>query len=270
MDQITTELEKLANELKLRNYSPKTAKSYLYCVKTYFEYKQESIVKVDQENIKLFLLSLNASPQTQNQYLHAIKFYYSNLSEGRVSLIIPSAKRPQKLPVILSRDEIQQILKVVGNTKHKLLLSLTYGAGLRVSEVVSLRISDLDLEQLVIHIKGAKGQKDRITVVPMSIQEDLALFIFGKNPSDYVFKSERGGNLTTRTAQKIFSNALQKSGICKPATFHSLRHSFATHLLENGTDVRYVQELLGHHNIRTTQMYTHVTNPALQNIQSPL
>jgi len=147
---------------------------------------------------------------------------------------------------------------------------LSYGAGLRISEVVNLKVKDINLEELTIHLKNAKGKKDRITIFPEKIKNDLQNLITSKNLNDYLFESERGGKLTERTAQKIFEKALQQSGIKKEATFHSLRHSFATHLLENGVDVRYVQELLGHQNIRTTQRYTQVTNPKLKNIKSPL
>jgi site-specific recombinase XerD len=149
------------------------------------------------------------------------------------------------------------------------MIALAYSGGLRVSEIINLKIKDLDLAELIIHIKNAKGNKDRITVFPEKLVMDLRKLIANKNFNDYVFASERGGKLTERTAQKIFENALKKSEIKKEATFHSLRHSFATHLLENGTDVRYVQELLGHSNIRTTQIYTKVTNPKLKNIKSP-
>jgi len=133
-----------------------------------------------------------------------------------------------------------------------------------------LRIKDLNLENLMIHIKDAKGKKDRITVFPGKLKEDISSLVVGRDMEDFVFESERGGGLTETTAQKIFSNGLIKAGIKKEATFHSLRHSFATHLLESGTDVRYIQELLGHQNIRTTQIYTKVTNPAVKNIKSPL
>ena len=138
---------------------------------------------------------------------------------------------------------------------------MAYGAGLRISEVVNLKIKDVNLEELTIHLKNAKGKKDRITIFPGKIKIDLQNLIAGKNPNDYLFESERGYKLTERTAQKVFENALRQSGIKKEATFHSLRHSFATHLLENGVDVRYVQELLGHQNIRTTRIYTQVTSP---------
>jgi len=162
------------------------------------------------------------------------------------------------------------VISSIKNLKHKLIISLAYGAGLRVSEVVNLKIKDINLDELTIHLKNAKGKKDRITIFSEKIKNDLQNLIAGKNLNDYLFESERGGKLTERTVQKVFENALRGAGIKKDATFHSLRHSFATHLLENGVDVRYVQELLGHANIRTTQVYTKVTNPKLKNIKSPL
>ncbi len=156
------------------------------------------------------------------------------------------------------------------NQKHQLLLALAYGAGLRVSEVVNLKVQDLDFAEKTIHLKQAKGRKDRISVLPDKFIDALKRFVSGKDKGDFIFHSDWGGRLTTRTAQKVFEHALAKADIKKPATFHSLRHSFATHLLENGVDIRYVQVLLGHNNIRTTQRYTRVTNPKLQSIRSPL
>ncbi len=146
------------------------------------------------------------------------------------------------------------------------MISLDYACDLRVSEVISLKVADLDIDKLIVHIKGAKGKKDRISVLPKKLENDLRNIIAGRNAKDYIFDSNRGGKLTTTSLQKMFRRSLAKTTIKKPATFHSLRHSFATHLLENGTDVRYVQELLGHSNIRTTQIYTQVTNPKLKNI----
>lgn len=150
------------------------------------------------------------------------------------------------------------------------MISLGYACGLRVSEVANIKVADLDIDELVVHIKGAKGKKDRISVLPEKLQDALRNIIAGKNGDEFVFVSNRGGKLTTASLQKTFRQSLAKAKVNKPATFHSLRHSFATHLLENGTDVRYVQELLGHSNIRTTQIYTQVTNPKLKNIKSPL
>lgn len=268
-----SELDRTIRELKIRNYSPKTITSYTIGLNKYFSFKRIDFNKLDTNNIKDFLLYCqdnNISAKTRNQYLNSIKFYYYNIINVTDKIDIKSAKRSKSLPVVLNRSEIKALIEATNNQKHKLLLSIAYGAGLRVSEVVNLKVKDVNLENLTLHIKHAKGDKDRITIFPDSINEKLTKIINSKETNEFVFSSERGGKLTTRTAQKVFSNALKKTGIKKEASFHSLRHSFATHLLENGTDIRYVQELLGHANIRTTQRYTQVTNPQLRNIKSPL
>ena len=266
------ELKQVERELKIRNYSPSTVKSYFYGLREYFSFKKDDLEILNQDNVRDFLFDCEQkgiSAQSRNLFLNAIKFYYLNVVKTNQKIEISSAKKPKSLPIVLSRNEIEMILRATRNTKHKLLLALAYSAGLRVSEVVDLKVKDLDLNEMMIHIKHAKGQKDRISVLSGRLINDLKNLIAGKKNDDFVFASERGGKLTSRTAQKIFENAWQKSGIKKDATFHSLRHSFATHLLENGVDIRYVQVLLGHQNIRTTQQYTQVTNPKLKNIKSP-
>ncbi|MEK7637489.1 MAG: site-specific tyrosine recombinase/integron integrase [Patescibacteria group bacterium] len=266
-------LKQAENELRLRNYSPKTIKSYLYFLREFLLFREKSPNRNNETSLKTFLLSLEnrgASPQTRNLCLSAIKFYFRDVVKVAAPIAIKTAKRSQSLPVVLSREEISRMLSVITNTKHRLMLALAYGAGLRVSEAVSLKVQDMDLAEMTLHIKQAKGRKDRISVLPERIVNDLRNFVAGKSNTDYVFGSDWGGKLTTRTAQKVFEHALARAGVKKDATFHSLRHSFATHLLENGVDVRYVQELLGHHNIRTTQRYTRVTNPMLKSIKSPL
>ena len=267
------ELQKIEDELKMRHYSPKTIKAYQNGARKYFEYKGADFQTLNERNIKQFLLSCQEkgeSSETQNLSLNAIKFYYRNILKNHQKLDIRCARKNKKLPVVLSRSEIEQLINSTINSKHKLMLSLTYSSGMRVSETVKLKVGDLNLNELTIHIKQAKGNKDRISILSEKLVNDLRNMIAGRTRDEYVFESERGGRLTERTAQKVFENALKKAEIKKQATFHSLRHSFATHLLENGTDVRYVQELLGHQNIRTTQRYTQVTNPMLKNIKSPL
>lgn len=266
-------LEKTERELKIRKYSPKTQKAYLQILKTFFLFFPDGKKIFHEEKIKDFLLSKEskgASSSSLNQAIGAIKFFYSQILGVAVKINIKMAKRPKKLPIVLTHAEILKSISSLTNTKHKLLLSLAYASGLRISEVQKVKVQDIDFETLTLHIKGAKGQKDRITPFSEKLANDLKNIIAGKRGEDVIFSSERGGSLTTRTLSAVFQNALKKSGIQKPATFHSLRHSFATHLLENGTDVRYVQELLGHSNIRTTQIYTQVTNSKLKNIKSPL
>lgn len=261
----------------MRNYSHSTIKSYQTCLRYYFDFLSSQKVTIEngsnEELVKHFLLQKQergASSQTINLYLNAIKTFYKEIIKSKERIDVHFAKTSNKLPVVLSHDEIERILEATANSKHRLIIALSYGAGLRVSEIISLRVKDLDLEGLTIHLKEAKGKKDRVTVFPEKLKLAIQNLIAGKDLNSLVFESERGGGLTERTAQAIFSHGLKKAGIKKEATFHSLRHSFATHLLENGTDIRYIQELLGHQNIRTTQIYTKVTNPSIRNIKSPL
>jgi site-specific recombinase XerD len=266
-------LNQVEVELKYRSYSPKTLKSYLICLKNYFTFLKTDFEKFDEFKVKEYLVGLKdrgASGQTVNVYLNAIKFFYENIIKTPFKINLHFSKKPNRLPVILSREEIEKIISSLPNLKHRTMIALSYGSGLRVSEVVKLKVGDVDLLNLRLNIRQAKGAKDRITVLPEKIKGQIEQLLAGKNFDDFVFASERGGRLTERSAQLIFEKALKNVGIQKAATFHSLRHSFATHLLENGVDVRYVQELLGHQNIRTTQIYTHLTNPALKNIKSPL
>ena len=266
-------LRRAEEEMRLRGFSRRTISTYLHALRQYFAFRKTDDLSFDEESIRQFLLQRERdgnSAQTRNVFLHAIKYFYKDVVHACAAIALRPAKEASTLPVILSRQEIQAVLTSTKNGKHRLMIALAYGAGLRVSEVVQLRVCDLDLPGLQIHLKSAKGNKDRVTVFPQSIRTDIQNLIAGKAGSDLVFGSERGGALSSRTAQMVFARALKAAGIQKPATFHSLRHSFATHLLENGTDVRYVQELLGHCNIRTTQRYTHVTNPQLKNIRSPL
>jgi site-specific recombinase XerD len=266
-------LQKIENELKLRNYSRKTIKSYLICIGDYCKYIK--IVKKDPDIaiIKKYLLKKQdkgLSSQTVNLYLNSIKYFYRGVCKSQLIIDIRFAKTSKKLPVVLSKNEITGIINSIENKKHKLLIALSYGAGFRVSEAINLKIKDINLDELTIHLRGAKGNKDRLTVFPEKLKEDIKELIILRNKDDFVFESNRGGKLTERSAQKIFENSFKNANIQKDATFHSLRHSFATHLLENGVDIRYVQELLGHANIRTTQLYTKVTNPSLKKIRSPL
>jgi integrase/recombinase XerD len=266
-------LERMRTELILRRYSSQTSRSYLSALTLYFRRKTGAYDRLDVEHLRSYILEMverGAASQTVRVHLHAILFFYREICKNTTSITIPYPKREGRLPVVLSHDEIVRMIAATQNGKHRLMISLAYGAGLRVSEVITLRVRDLDLPGRQIHLKAAKGNKDRVTVFPESIGTDIQNLIAGRSPTNLVFESERGGSLSARTAQMVFAQALSKAGICKSATFHSLRHSFATHLLENGTDVRYVQAMLGHANIRTTQRYTQVTNPALRKIKSPL
>lgn len=259
--------------MRLRNYSQRTIKAYTSCAKVLYSRFKKPLREINRQEFEKFLGTLiakNRSPHTINQYHATLRLVFEKIYKIPFNFDIPYARRANKLPVVLSRRDIDDVLNVIKNPKHKLLIALSYGAGLRVSEAINLKVKDIDLEELTLHIKQAKGAKDRITIFPEKLRNGINNLITSKESHQFLFESARGGKLTSRTAQKIFANALKKAGIKKEATFHSLRHSFATHLLENGVDIRYVQELLGHQNIRTTQRYTQVTNPKLKNIKSPL
>jgi len=180
-------------------------------------------------------------------------------------------KRPQQLPVVLSREEVGRILKTTVNLKHEALLVTAYSAGLRVGEVVRLKVSGVDSKRMQIRVTAGKGAKGRYTVLSETALTVLREYFKAQKPQDWLFPGEDpADHLSERSAEHVFEQAKKKAGIIKKATFHTLRHSFATHLLEDGTDIRYIQELLGHDSIETTERYTHVTQPALQRIKSPL
>lgn len=262
----------LERELKYRNYSSRTIEVYTTCVTFFLKYIKNDISKITRDNIIDFIFHLqskNKAPKTINLYKEAIKFFIKEVLKMNLDFDIKLSHEAKKLPIVLSNQDIIKIIEVTNNLKHKLLLSLSYASGLRVSEIVNLKVGDINLDELTIHIKWAKWNKDRITVFSQKLKNDLWKNILYKEKNDYLIESERWWKLTERTAQIIFKNAMKKAWIKKDASFHSLRHSFATHLLENGTDIRYIQELLWHSSIKTTQIYTKVMNPNLKNIKSP-
>lgn len=264
-------LSKFCEEMHLRKYSPQTMKTYLSHLKGFLARCGD--VDFQAEKFRQYVLDLhlqkNFSASSLNGYKQAFQTFARLVLQRKIDVPVPAAKREKKLPVVLSREEIDRILAQVKNHKHWLMIALAYGAGMRVSEVVKLRVGDVDFERGFLHIKQSKGQKDRVTLLPKKLEQHLLLWIRGKEGLDVVFESERGGKLTSRTAQKIFARACGRAGIKKEASFHSLRHSFATHLIEQGTNLRYVQTLLGHSSIRTTMVYTQVSGAALGKIQSP-
>ncbi|MDI6889133.1 MAG: tyrosine-type recombinase/integrase [Methanocellales archaeon] len=269
------EFEYLRRELVSRKYSPKTIKAYIHYNRDFLRFIEKKPEEAANDDIKNYLFHLadkrGLSASTLNIAINALKFYYGGVLKRNFAFEIKRPKKDKKLPVVLSQKEVAKILSSVANIKHKAVLMLTYSAGLRVSEVVKLKVEDIDSQRKLIHIRGAKGRKDRYTIL-----SDVALITlteywreFGR--SKWLFPSQdKENHITTRTVEKIFTNACKKANIKKNVTVHSLRHSFATHLLESGTDLRYIQELLGHESSRTTEIYTHVSNKDLGKIKSPL
>lgn len=276
----TTRIERdpiynLERELKISGFSKNTIDAYLYYNKDLIKNTNKSPREVNVDDIKEYLLKLknkNYSNATLNVAINAIKFYYGQILRRRFffNKEIFRTKKAQKIPEVFTKDEVRLILGTIQNVKHKLMLGLMYSSGLRVSEVVSVKVKNFDFQGKLLFIRGAKGAKDRATILSEKVSGVLEKYTKSKNPDDYVFVNGRGGRLTERTTQKCFAEVLKKSGVKKCVSCHSLRHSFATHLLEGGTDIRYIQELLGHKRLETTQIYTKVARNNLQNIKSPL
>lgn len=267
-------LYNLEQELRIRGFSPKTVKSYLLYNKLFLQFSQKSPKSVTNEDIRGYLISIkdrNCSSSTLNVALNALKFYYRQVLKRRFFFDIKSAKKTNYLPTILSKEEIERMLAAATNPKHNFLISLMYSAGLRVSEAIKIRMRDFDLDRKVIMVRQGKGQKDRCTLLSEKLIPILKKQSALKKSSDYLFTGAGGnGHLTSASAEKIVKKSVESARISKNISCHSLRHSFATHLLEAGTSIRYIQELLGHNRLETTQIYTKVANNNLQNIKSPL
>jgi len=265
--------ENLIQLLKIRNLSPKTIKSYVYYNRVFLYFVGKSARQVKALDIKKYLENLadkGCSSSTLNLAYNALKLYYGKIYKRRFFVNIPRAKKDKKLPIVLSRSEIKKFFSVFQNVKYKLMFALMYASGLRISEIVKLKVRDLDFDNNVLWVRLGKGKKDRQSLLPEVLVDILKKWVMHKKGDDFVFGSMRGGGLTERSIQKMFAKNLKLARIKRQATCHSLRHSFATHLLESGTDIRYIQELLGHKRIETTQVYTKVTSNNLKNIKSPL
>lgn len=267
-------LYNLEQELRIRGFSRETIKSYVLYNKLFLEFIQKSPKSVSNDDIRQYLISLkdrDRARSTLNVALNALKFYYREILKRKFFFDIKGAKKTNYLPTILSRDEIDRMLVKTTNPKHNFLISLMYSAGLRVSEVIKIHMRDFDLDRKLIMVRHGKGQKDRCTLLSEKLIPILKKQALLKKSSDYLLTGAGGvGHLTSESAEKIVKKAAEAAGIAKKVTCHSLRHSFATHLLESGTSIRYIQDLLGHKRLETTQIYTKVAANNLQNIKNPL
>lgn len=265
------------SELLVRlRYSDSTRKNYITQFELFINYfSQIEIDDVTDRHIKEYMHFLienkQGSSSLQNIVINAIKFYYEKvLGRGTSRYALERPVKESKLPSILSEAEVKAILLACPNIKHKALLYITYAAGLRRSEVINLKIVDIDKDRNVINICGGKGKKDRRTLLSHRLLTLLEEYKERYRPINWLFEGRAGEQYSESSFQKVFERALNKSGVKKTATLHTLRHSFATHLLENGTDLRYIQELLGHSSSKTTEIYTHVTTKGFEKIRSPL
>ena len=268
------ELKEVKKILIVGGYSNSTIKTYITCLKNFknYFYKIE-IDQLSKDDIIEYLFHLiknNYSKSTQNQHINAIKFYFEKcLRQKREYYLIERPRKEKKLPNILSKNEIQLLFNSTYNLKHLTIIAVIYSCGLRVSELINIKINDIDNNRMVIHIKKAKGNKDRQVQLTNQLLELLRKYYKKHLPINYLIVGQNGGKYSTTSIQKIIKNSSFKAGINKKVTPHTLRHSFATHLLENGTDMRFIQKILGHSDIKTTQIYTHVSSSHLKNIQNP-
>ena len=267
--------EDLRRELLSRKYSYKTVKAYIYFNRDFLEFTGKNPDKINDSDIKDYLLHLaeeeRFATSTLNQAINALKFYYGTMLKKEFVYEVKRPRKDKKLPVVLSKEEVLKNSLSVYNIKHKAILMLLYSAGLRVGEVVKLKPEDIDSQRMLIHIRDSKGRKDRYTMLAEKALEILSEYWKEYRPQRWLFEGFRIGRyITIRTVQKILEQACKKAGIHKEITVHTLRHSFATHLLEGGTDLRYIQELLGHAHSKTTEIYTHVSTKNISKIRSPL
>ena len=276
-NQQPTLFEVLTKELRLRNYSPKTLKGYKSCLRSFIKHiapkHPREITNEEVRNYLLFLLQeKKLSAATVNQVFNALRFLYVELYKMPFAIgNIPRPRKERKLPVVISQEEMKPIFEAIDNMKHRIILMLTYSAGLRVGEVVKLKPEDIDGNRRLIHIRGAKGKKDRYTILSETILEGLREYWKLYKPTTWLFEGQYDGKpINIRSVQKVFERAVTKANIRKDVSVHSLRHAFATHLLESGVDLRYIQELLGHSSSKTTEIYTHVSKKSIGTIRSPL
>jgi integrase/recombinase XerD len=264
-------LEKLETELKLRAFSPRTVESYMYYNNKFLEFIKKEPEQVTEDDIRNYVASLmekNISAKSIVLIKAALKFFYDEvLKKNIVNIISPKVAR--KLPVVLTKEEVKKLIGSVENEKHRLIVSLLYSSGLRLSELVNLKVGDLELDERVGWVRSGKGAKDRLFIIPNILVDDLKKHIRRKKETDFLFEGWKGA-MSPRNIQKIVSSAVKKAGINKPAHVHTLRHSFATHLLESGENIRKIQLLLGHSQLSTTQLYLDVSPEELKKVKNPL
>ena len=262
--------------MSLKNYSRKTIDAYSFHISQFIsKWRDLSIKNIDVNRINDYIYkhieNNSYSRSYQNQLINALKLYFKVIHGKHLkNNTLPRPKLDKKLPIVLSRQEIVMLLKATYNLKHRTIILLIYGTGARLSESVNILISDLDYQRKLIHIRGGKGKKDRIVPMPDLLQAKIKEYLDQYKPDKYLFEGYNHCQYSTRSVQNILKQALKKSGIQKKASIHSLRHSFATHILEDGTDIRYIQELLGHSSLKTTEIYTHISNTSILNIKSLL
>lgn len=261
-------IEKLKSELKLRGFSPLTVRNYVFFVDKFLKSSNKPLEQLDQDDVKLYLSGLfdTKSKNTIMLAAAALKFYYKEvLKKDFGDIRMP--KKDKRLPEVLTKEEVKNLIESADNIKSKLMISFLYSGGLRVSELVNLKIDEINLDDNTGWVRRGKGSKDRLFVISEGLCNDLKLYLKNKE-NKYLFSKDKP--LTPRNIQKIIFKLRDKAGIKKKVTPHTLRHSFATHLLEQGTDIRMIQVMLGHASLNTTQVYAHVSSDQIKKVANPL
>ncbi|XLS27923.1 tyrosine-type recombinase/integrase [Flavobacteriaceae bacterium M23B6Z8] len=261
--------------LRIKRYSNSTLKAYKSVLMLFFTNLDKPLKEVNSADVQHYLYEKVTNDKiafaTQKQIIGAIKLFYKEIyaKDLKINYLYPD-RNEFKLPVILSQQEVSRMLTSITNIKHKTIISCIYSAGLRISEALYLKINDIDSNRMVITIKGAKGYKDREVMLSKRLLQLLRTYYKQYKPKNWLFEGQSGKQYSATSINNILKTALKKAAISKSASVHTLRHSFATHLLENGTDIRIIQDLLGHNSIKTTQRYTHLINTTKFRIKSPL
>lgn len=273
--ELIDQLEKFRDYLKSKRYSHNTVLTYSDALKAFFaffpdrsfeDYAEQDLIDFNNH----FILARKFSFSYQNQVVNALKIYFREIRKISIDPeLIHRPKRIKSLPNVLSKEEVKAILDAPENIKHRAMLSLLYSAGLRRSELLNLKKSDIHSERMMIIIRKGKGGKDRTVNLSPKILELLRDYYKVYRPHDWLFEGQYGGQYSEKSLASVLKHAVEKAGIKKPVSLHWLRHSFATHLLEAGTDLRYIQTILGHNSSKTTEIYTHVSTKSLQNVKSP-
>lgn len=261
-------LKSLASELKLRGFSPRTVQAYFYHNQKFLDHIKKPPLEITQEDIKDYLGELMDKKSLATFFLakSSLKFFYDELLQKNI-VVFKTQKREKKLPVVLTKEEVKSLIQAAPTKKSRLIIKLLYGSGLRVSECLNLKVDDLELEAKIGWVRKGKSGKDRLFILSEALIKDFNKYL-KEHPGPYLFSRDKP--LTPRNVQQLIKRAARKAGIRKTVSPHKLRHSFATHLLEAGTDVRKIQELLGHSDLSTTQIYTKVSAQELKKVKSPL
>ena len=262
-------LKLITAEARRRNLSQRTIETYCFCVANFFKRVNKEPKKVTKNDVKWFLdylINKKVASNTLNVYLNAIKFFFTGVLNKKLVLNMKFAKTPKRLPQVLTKKEVLKLIGAITNSKHKLMVEVLYSSGLRLSELINLRVEHLNLEQNLGWVRKGKGRKDRLFIVSRKVKVKLESWV---KDDGYVFCGRKGRKLHPRTVQEVVKTAGRKAGIKKNVHPHMLRHSFATHLIENGYDVNSVQSLLGHSSAKTTMVYIHMASPLLINVKSP-